>query len=194
MKYIIALSIFLLIGQSVAQKKDINTEKDAKLSNLGEMNDYGDSVTAEGVWRADNLNEKTELHFTAVVRLECYKTGGKQLVGSDSYCMEATAQIIDQGFPGISVRYFPVKRWDKEMVIAADSPTDPSPICTWTQITISLREKSIMATDTRKLSKGHEGFKNACDTVPLAQTYHLIDTAEEVTRRLERTSQQKKQK
>jgi hypothetical protein len=194
LRHIIALSILLFVGQSIAQKKDVNTKHEAKAAKLGDMDNYGDFLTAEGVWRADNLNEKTELLWNSVIRLECYKTGGRQLVGSESYCMEATAQIISGDFPDIEVHYFPVKRWDKEMVIAADSPTEVFPICFWTQITISLREKSIMATDTRKLSKGHEGFKNACQELPMAQTYHLMDKVEEITRRQLRTSQQKKPK
>jgi hypothetical protein len=181
--------LFLFLAfPSIAQRKD-----EAKPTKLGEINYHGDFLDAEGVWRADDLNEKTEIAFDAVVRLECYKTGGQQLVGSNSYCMEATAQI-STGLPDIEVRYLPIIRWDKDMVIAANSPTDPFPVCTWTQITIGLREHSIMATDTRKLSKGHEGFNNVCEKLPLAQTYHLMDKVEELTRRQVRRSQQKKPK
>jgi hypothetical protein len=56
-------------------------------------------------------------------------------------------------------------------VIAADSSTSALPICTWTQITVNLHDHSIMATDTRKLEKGHEGVNNSCEMIPLAQTY-----------------------
>jgi hypothetical protein len=181
-----------LIAQSVAQKKDFSAEKDTKHIKLGDMNDYGDFLTADGAWRPDDLTDKNELAFDAVVRLECYKTGGKQIVGSDAYCVEATAQIIGGGLPNIDVLYFPVKRWDKDMVIASDSPTNPFPICTWSQITISLHEKSIMLTDTRKLGKGHEGINNTCEKLPLSRTYHLMDKTEEITRRQLRRSQQKK--
>ena len=194
MKRAIAVFILLFVGQSLAQKKDINAEHETEPAKLGDVNYYGDSLDADGMWRADNLNEKTELGFNAVVRLECYKRGGQQLVGSDSYCMEATAQVIGEDFPDIAVSYFPVIRWDKEMVIAANSPTDPFPICVWTQITISLREHSVMATDTRKLGKGHEGFNNSCTKLPLSQTYHLMDKVEELARRQIRASQQKKPK
>jgi len=40
-----------------------------------------------------------------------------------------------------------------------------------------------MATDTRKLGKGHEGLGNSCEVEPLAQTYHLVDSAEEFARK-----------
>jgi len=45
-----------------------------------------------------------------------------------------------------------------------------------------------MVTDTRKLGKGQEGFKNACEEVPLAQAYHLMDKEQEFLRRSERAA------
>ena len=53
----------------------------------------------------------------------------------------------------------------------------------WTQITLNLHDQSIMATGTRKLAEGHEGLNNVCEKLPLAQTYHLLDTADEMARR-----------
>lgn len=173
-----------------AQKNNANPAN-TKLE-FGFMHDWGDSVTAEGIWRADNLTEENEL-IDSISHLECYKNGGQQLTGTNAYCMEASA-LISLGVPTINVRYFPVMRWDKDMVIAADSPSDSIPICIWTQITISLREKSIMSTDTRKLSKGHEGFMKMCEKAPLAQTYHLMNQTEEYARRQIKKSRQSKQK
>ena len=43
-----------------------------------------------------------------------------------------------------------------------DSPPSRTGLPIWTQITLNLHDQSIMATDTRKLAKGHEGFKNVC--------------------------------
>ena len=77
-------------------------------------------MSAEGVWQADNLNEKTEAAFDSVTRLECYKYGGKRLVGTDAYCMQAVATVSYGGFPSIVVAYYPVIAWDKDKVIAAD--------------------------------------------------------------------------
>lgn len=155
----------------------------AKNATLVKVNDFERSLFAEGVWRADNLTEKTEAAFNSVTRLECYKSGGREIVGTDAYCLEATAQVSAGNLPAIIVEYFPVVSWDKDRVIASGSPTAPTPICVWTQITINLHDHSIMATDTRKLGKGHEGFRNVCEEVPLAQTYHLVDQVEEFTRR-----------
>jgi hypothetical protein len=187
MRRLLFLLVLCFPLPAISQKKDA----EAKPAKLAGVDDYGDSLTADGVWRADNLSQKTELTWNSVVHLECYKAGGRQLIGSESYCMEAMAQIIGEGFPDISVIYFPVKRWDKDIVIAADSPTAAFPVCTWTQITINLREKSIMATDTRKQGDGNEGFKNTCKGVPSVQTFHLMDKVEEIVRRQQRKSQQK---
>jgi hypothetical protein len=169
-----------------------NQETPAKLAQLFIHPNF---LYADGVWRPDDLTEKTEMAFDSVTRLECYKHGGMDLVGVEAYCMQATASIVGVGVPDISVDYFPVIAWDRDKVIAADSSTAAFPICTWTQITANLQDHSIMATDTRKLGKGHEGFLDSCKQLPLAQTYHLVDKIEEITRRrlrAERTGKEKK--
>ena len=162
-------------------------------AKLAELSVYPDSLSADGVWRPDNLSEKTELAFDAVTRLECHKHGGKDIVGTDAYCAQMTASIV-LGMPDIDVAYFPVISWSADKVIAADSATAAFPICTWTQITVNLQDHSIMATDTRKLGKGHEGFNDSCKEAPLAQTYHLVDKGEELVRRRVRAAQLAKQK
>jgi hypothetical protein len=149
---------------------------------------YTDSISAEGVWRADNLNEKTELAFDTVTRLECYKHGGKELVDREAYCAQMTATVA-LGTPDIDVAYYPVITWDTDKIIAAGSSTELFPVCVWTQITVNLQDHSIMATDTRKLSKGHEGLGEICTDAPLAQTYHLIDKFQELSRRRLRANQ-----
>jgi hypothetical protein len=113
------------------------------------------------------------------------------LVGSDAYCLQAAASVAF-GVPNIEIDCFPLVTWDKDKVIAADSSTTALPICTWTQITVNLHDHSVMATDTRKLGKGHEGLNNSCEAAPLAQTYHLIDKTQELTRRSLRAAQTKK--
>lgn len=152
---------------------------------------YADSVAAVGVWRPDNLDEKTELAFDAVTRLECYKHGGDDLVDTDAYCVQMTASVV-LGLPDIDAEYFPVITWDKEKIIAANSSTAPTPVCFWTQITVNLTDHSIMATDTRKLGKGHEGLNDICKLAPLAQTYHLVDKTQEMARRRQRAAQKQK--
>jgi hypothetical protein len=177
--------VFLTVAPLCGQEKP---------AQLAELNIYDNFLTTEGVWRSDNLNEKTELAFDSVTRLECYKHGGRDLVGSDTYCMQATVSITLGKNPDIQIDYLPVLTWDKEKVIGADSATAAFPICTWTQITVNLQDHSVMATDTRKLGKGHEGFNNVCEEVPLAQTYHLMDKIQELTRRRIRAAQMSKEK
>jgi hypothetical protein len=194
LKRIIALSFLLMIGQCVAQKKDVNGEQKAKSTKISEMQVDGDSMTAVGVWRADELNEGTELAIDQVTRLECYKTGGQRLVGSESYCMEATAVIIASGFPEIKVAYIPVRSWSEELIIAGRSPTNSTAVCTWEQISISLREHSVILTETRKVGDGSKAFQDSCGELPLVRTFHLVDRLGEFARRLKRASDQRKQK
>lgn len=167
------------------------TTQSAKLADL---HVYTNSLTAEGVWRADNLNEKTELAFDSVTRLECYKHGGRDIVDADAYCVQMTASVVGGGMPNIDVAYYPVITWDRDKVIAADSSTASFPVCIWTQITVNLQDHSIMATDTRKLGKGHEGLFDSCKGLPLAQTYHFMDKLEELTRRRARAAHLSKEK
>jgi hypothetical protein len=155
---------------------------------LADLDVQASFLTAEGVRRADNLNEKTELAFDSVTRLECYKHGGRDLVDSDAYCVQMTASDV-LGMPNIDVAHYAVITWDHDKVIAADSSTATFPICTWKQITVNLQDHSIMATDTHKL-----GFNNASEEAPLAQTYHLMDKLEELTRRRLRAAGLNKEK
>lgn len=152
---------------------------------------YPEFMWAEGVLRADNLTEETELPFDTVTRIECYKHGGQLLADSDAYCLEASAGTM-LGMPTIDITYLPVKSWGSEMIVAADSPSASMPICVWTQLTINLREKSVMVTDIKKTGKGHEGFNNSCEALPLSQTYLLIDTVSEMTRRRIRAAEKRK--
>jgi hypothetical protein len=134
---------------------------------------------ADGVWKADNQNEATEM---TTAHIECYKHGGKDVVNSEGYCADMTATVYG-GVPDLVVNYYPVITWDTERIIAADSANAAYPICVWTQITISLRDYTVMATETRKQGKGHEGITNACKDEPLAQTYHLVNKGEELFNR-----------
>ena len=186
------ISLFVLLLFS-PQAKPSAAPRQEQSTQLAQLFIYADSVSADGVWRADNLNEKTELAFDAVTHLECHKHGGMDLVGTDAYCAQMTATVAF-GVPDVDVAYFPVIIWSTDKIIAADSATARFPICTWTQITINLQDHSIMATDTRKLGKGHEGFNNSCEEAPLTQTYHLMDKDEELLRRRMRAAKHAEQK
>jgi hypothetical protein len=182
----IMLLVLVLLG-TVAISRTAGQSSAQEKVKFAELHNHGDFLFAQGVWRADNLNEKNDAASDSVTELECYSHGGKQLVGSEAYCLQATA-LIAHGVPAIDVTYFPVIVWDRDKVLAADSSTAQFPICIWTQITISFNDHSIMATDTRKLGKGHEGFMNSCEDLPLAQTYHLMDQTAELVRRATRAT------
>jgi hypothetical protein len=186
--------LFFPLATARAQTaKESGNQVRAQAAKLAEVFIYSNSISADGTWRPDNLNDKTELAFDAATHLECYRHGGRDLVDTDAYCVQMTASIV-LGMPDIDVDYFPVLTWDADKIIAADSSTSLFPVCTWTQITVNLQDHSIMATDTRKLVKGHEGINNACEVVPLAQTYHLVEKVQELTRRRLRAEQLEKHK
>jgi hypothetical protein len=142
---------------------------------------YEDFIHAQGAWLPDKLTEENE-PMPSETDVACYKHGGNLIVSSDAYCIVATAQIIF-GNPHIDVTYYPVLSWDKNRIIAADSPTEAMPICIWSQVTVNLQDKTVTVTDNRKLGKGHEGLNNVCLKLPLTETYHLVDTASELMRR-----------
>jgi hypothetical protein len=54
--------------------------------------DDGDFITATGMWRVENPTKKTEITLSET-KIECYKTGGMQLVSKNAYCMEATVVL-----------------------------------------------------------------------------------------------------
>jgi hypothetical protein len=148
---------------------------------FAKINDWGDSIDAEGMWRVERPTKETEV-IPSDTRIECYKRGGMSLVGSAAYCLQATASVSG-GVPSVDVEYFPVLQWSKDKIIAAQSATSALPICVWTQITVDLQSKIITSTDTRKLGKNHEGLDGSCLKLPMSQTYFLLDKTEEVVRR-----------
>jgi len=151
---------------------------------FAKLNVHDDFVQSRGGWLPDNLTEKNE-PIPSVVDLACYRHGGMMLVNSDAYCIAATAQIISNE-PNVDVTYYPVLSWDRNRIVAADSPKSGIPICIWSEITINLTDKTITLTDHRKLGKGHEGFNNMCFELPLTENYHLVDELSERLRRARR--------
>jgi hypothetical protein len=88
--------------------------------------------------------------------------------------------------PSIDVTYYPILSWDKNRIVAADSPTSGIPICMWSEITFNFVDKTITLTDHRKLGKGHEGLGNICLELPLTENYHMVDELSERLRRAKR--------
>ena len=140
----------------------------------------GPFISSEGTWVSDNPAKKEEL--PSVSQVACYKNGGRFLVGdSDAYCMVATAKIATiakKPVPLVDVSYYPVLSWDKNRIVAADSPTADLPICLWSQITIDRQNHTISVTDSRKIRKNRDGLPPVCTALPLSETYHLMDNSE----------------
>src|ERR1700688_2974375 len=54
----------------------------------------GSWLSVSGVWRPDNPTKKNEL-VEAVTELSCYRHGGKELVGTEAFCLQVMALSPD---------------------------------------------------------------------------------------------------
>lgn len=139
------------------------------LAEIGVYTDLG-SVSADGVWRPDNPTGKNEI-TEAVVKLECYRQGGKGLVATESFCLEASASA-PYGMLTVGFQWLKVMEWSDAQIIA----TDDSAICLTSQTILDLRRKTVTALHIRKPEA--RGLNNACDLLPDRQTYYLQDVAD----------------
>jgi hypothetical protein len=139
---------------------------------LAELEVYADlgSVSADGVWRPDNPTGKNEI-TEAVTKLECYRQGGKSLVGTEAFCLEASASA-PHGMLTVGFQWLKVVEWSDAQIIA----TDDSAICLTSQTIFDLKRKTVTALDIRKPEA--RGFNNACDLLPDRQTYYLQDVTD----------------
>jgi hypothetical protein len=139
---------------------------------LAELEVYADlgSVSADGVWMPDNPTKKNQL-TEAVVKLECFRQGGKGLVGTEAFCLEASAsaphEMLTVGF-----QWLKVVEWSDAQIIA----TNDSAVCLTSQTIFDLKRKTVTGLDIRKAEA--RGFNNACDLLPDRQTYYLQDVTD----------------
>ncbi|MGA8224382.1 MAG: hypothetical protein WB780_22240 [Candidatus Acidiferrales bacterium] len=127
----------------------------------------GGWVSASGVWRPDNPTKKNEL-VEAVTELDCYRHGGKELVGTEAFCLQAMA-ISPNGLLDVSTDWLKVIQWDATQIIA----TDDSSICITSQTIFDLKRKTVIALDIRKPEA--QGLQGACNLLPDRQTYYFQD-------------------
>jgi hypothetical protein len=127
----------------------------------------GGWVSASGVWRPDNPTKKNEL-VEAVTELDCYRHGGKELVGTEAFCLQAMA-ISPNGLLDVSTDWLKVIQWDATQIIV----TDDSSICITSQIIFDLKRKTVIALDIRKPEA--QGLQGACNLLPDRQTYYFQD-------------------
>jgi hypothetical protein len=143
-----------------------------KKTLLAELQVYADlgSVSADGVWRPDNPTEKNKI-TEAVVKLECYRQGGKGLVGTEAFCLEASASA-PHSMLTVGFQWLKVVEWSDAQIIT----TDNSAICRTSQTIFDLKRKTVTALDIRKPEA--QGLGGACNLIPDRQTYYLQDVTD----------------
>lgn len=127
----------------------------------------GSWVSVSGVWRPDNPTKKNEL-VEAVTELSCFRHGGKDLVGTEAFCLQAMA-LSPNGILDVSTQWLKVIEWSATQIIA----TDESSICITSETIFDLKRKTVIALDIRKPEA--QGLAGACNLLPDRQTYYFQD-------------------
>ena len=124
-------------------------------------------VSVTGVWRPDNPTKQNKL-IEAAYKLTCFRHGGKALVGTEAWCLDATASV-PMGMLDLSTTWLKVIEWSSTQLIA----TDDSPDCITTQTIVDLQSGTVSGLDIRKPKA--TGLNNICKSLPDRQTYYLQD-------------------
>jgi len=151
-------------------KKAANPRGGEERPKLAQLIMAGGAVSAKGIWRPDNPTKKNEL-MEAVTEVTCFPHGGRELVGTEAFCLQVTAQVIDKAdeMLDVNTQWLKVIEWNETQIIA----TDDSPICLTSQTIFDLKRKTVIALDIRKPEA--QGFRGACNSIPDRQTYYLQD-------------------
>jgi hypothetical protein len=165
----------LAVGQTQSAStkgKDASAHEKPKLAEVLSADDK-DSVFVKGVWRPDNPTKKNEL-TEAVTDLSCFRHGGRSLVGTEAFCLQVTAMVIDKTneMLDVSTEWLKVVEWNETQIIA----TDDSSICLTSQTIFDLERKTVIALDVRKPEA--QGLRGACNLIPDRQTYFLQDAVD----------------
>jgi hypothetical protein len=126
-----------------------------------------DEVSVEGVWRPDNLTKHNDV-VEAVTSFKCFRHGGKDLVGTEAWCLQASAWA-PSGMLDVSTDWLKVIEWSDTQIIT----TDDSSICLTSQTIFDLKRKTVIALDIRKPEA--KGLFDTCKILPDRQTYFLQD-------------------
>lgn len=103
-------------------------------------------VSIEGAWEADNPTEKNNPVFH-VTRIECHRSGGRDMVATASFCVIADAIPI-VGTINVNIHWWKVVEWNQTEIIAVDD----SALCLTSQITIDLTSKTASWANIKKAS------------------------------------------
>ena len=158
-------SVLLVVAFAVLTLANAGAQK-PKLAHLI-LDKNGGWVSVSGVWRPDNPTKKNEL-VESVTELSCFRHGGKDFVGTDAFCLQATA-MSPNGLLDVSTDWLKVVEWNSTQIIA----TDDSSICLTAQTILDLKRKTVIALDIRKPEA--QGLAGACNLIPDRQTYYLQD-------------------
>jgi len=162
MKLLNSIAMLVLAASAFAQ-----TAK-PKLAELYMDNAHNPTYArVDGVWEPDNPTKQNALVF-AVVSVQCYRHGGTDFVGSDPFCLVATASPI-AGTISVDANFLKVIEWNTKEIITLDD----SPICITSQNTFDLSSKTVAGMDIRKPNA--KGFLDSCKLLPDRQTYYLRD-------------------
>lgn len=163
-----------VLGQT--QSTLANGQEKPRLAQL--LSVGNDSVSVKGLWRPDNPTKKNEL-MEAVTELSCFRHGGTELVGTEAFCLQVTATVIDKavGTLDVNTQWLKVAQWDEAQIIA----TDDSSICLTSQTIFDLKRKTVIALDVRKPEA--QGLRGACNLIPDRQTYYLQDVVDYYARK-----------
>lgn len=160
-KFALGFFTLLLLSPNVFAQ-EVRKPKLAQLQTLGD-----DSISVDGFWEPDNPTKHNEL-VMAATHIECYRHGGKALVGTDAICITAYARtaggLLSSDFTLNSASWS-----DDEIVISDDSP-----ICLISKTFLDLKRHTVTALDTRKPEA--TGLGDSCKSLPDRQTYYLRDS------------------
>jgi hypothetical protein len=158
------LAAAILIAVPALGQEVKHAPKLAELQTLGE-----DSISVDGFWEPDNPTEQNELVPTAT-HIECYRHGGKVLVGTEAICMTASASTAggllraDSSLNSAS--------WSNDEIVISDN----HPICLISKTVFDLKRHTVTALDIRKPEA--EGLGGACKIIPDRQTYYLRESVD----------------
>jgi hypothetical protein len=159
---LLAVAILIAVpalGQEVKQGPKL-----AELQILGD-----DFISVDGFWEPDNPTKQNELIPTAT-HIECYRHGGKVLVGTEAICITASASAAE----GLSRADSTVNSasWSNDEIVISDS----HPICLISKTFFDLKRHTVTGLDTRKPEV--EGLGGACKFMPDGQTYYLRESVD----------------
>jgi hypothetical protein len=161
-----AVAAGVLTTLLVLTSAQVRGQEKPKLAELA----VGDGVlNVSGIWRPDNPTKHNEL-MEAVTDLSCFRHGGKELVGTEAFCLQATATVIEPDeMLDVSTAWLKVVEWSETQVVA----TDDSSICVTSRTIFDLKRKTVIALDVRKSEA--QGLGGACNLSADRQTYYLQD-------------------